>query len=408
MEGRGINPQHHTAASLDLVKQINLGTVFRLLDKEEPISRIQLAKLSQLAPASITKIIRQFSEIGLIKEVATQVSTGGRRAVSLALNKHSLRALAIRLGRRNMTLGMYDLSAKLIKEHTIPISGLNQQAVESELVLHTEQFLTQCTCDQNNLIAISITLPGIITDVVHYMPHMKVNQWDIAARLKQHFKVNAFIGHDIRSLALAEHYFGVTASCKDSIFIRIHNGIGAGIIVDGKMFSGKKGHLGEIGHIQMEPSGIQCHCGHIGCLETILSNRTIEQEAQKRIEAGLNTSIPSNPDIHDVIKKALLGDELALDLINRAGYYLGKVIAQLVNLLNPEKIVLSGELTQAHSLLLPNIKKLIQSESLPNFNQSVELGISTLDHNSAIGSFAIIKQALLDGTLLMKLITDNE
>ncbi|MFV2801318.1 ROK family protein, partial [Escherichia coli] len=90
--------------------------------------------------------------------------------------------------------------------------------------------------------------------------------------LEERFKVTCFVGHDIRSLALAEHYFGASQDCEDSILVRVHRGTGAGIISNGRIFIGRNGNVGEIGHIQVEPLGERCHCGNFGCLETIAAN----------------------------------------------------------------------------------------------------------------------------------------
>lgn len=97
------------------------------------------------------------------------------------------------------------------------------------------------------------------------MPHIQVENWGLVEALEERFKVTCFVGHDIRSLALAEHYFGASQDCEDSILVRVHRGTGAGIISNGRIFIGRNGNVGEIGHIQVEPLGERCHCGNFGC-----------------------------------------------------------------------------------------------------------------------------------------------
>ena len=110
--------------------------------------------------------------------------------------------------------------------------------------------------------------------------------------LEERFKVTCFVGHDIRSLALAEHYFGASQDCEDSILVRVHRGTGAGIISNGRIFIGRNGNVGEIGHIQVEPLGERCHCGNFGCLETIAANAAIEQRVLNLLKQGYQSRVP--------------------------------------------------------------------------------------------------------------------
>lgn len=400
---------HQILGNLDLVKQINLATVFRCLDKHEFLSRIQLAEMTALAPASITKIIRQFLEIGLIKEVDVQASTGGRRAVSLALNREKFCSLAIRLGRKSITLGVYDLDSTLVAEQTLILAHQTQQQLEHLLMIEIKKFMASNLPQTSRLLAIAISLPGIITDVVRYMPHISVENWSLSDNIAATFNIPTYIEHDIRSLALAEHYFGKTRDVQDSIFIRIHHGVGAGIIMEGKLLLGRRQHLAEIGHIQINPNGLKCHCGNVGCLETVLSNQALVAHAKLALAEGMPSILSiSDLSVAKIVDCALLNDPLALKLLKNAAYYLGQVIAQLVNLFNPEKIILAGELQRAQQILMPIVSQVVEQASLSNFNQNLIFDTSDFHAKSAIGSFAIVKKALYDGHLLMSLLeTDH-
>ncbi len=105
--------------------------------------------------------------------------------------------------------------------------------------------------------------------MIRYMPHIQVENWGLVEALEKRFHVTCFVGHDIRSSALAEHYFGASQDCEDSILVRVHRGTGAGIISNGRIFIGRNGNVGEIGHIQVEPLGERCHCGNFGCLKPL-------------------------------------------------------------------------------------------------------------------------------------------
>ncbi|MBG2890425.1 ROK family transcriptional regulator [Proteus mirabilis] len=394
--------------NIDLVKQLNSAIVYRLIDQHGPISRIQIAEQSQLAPASVTKITRQLLERGLIKEVDQQASTGGRRAISIVVEHRRFNTVSVRLGRNDATVALYDLSGKALVEQHYPLEQSTQQEVETLLINAIDDFIKQNQRGINELISISIILPGLVDPnkgIVHYMPHMKVNNWALVDNLEKHFDLPCYAGHDIRSLALAENYFGATRDCEDSILVRIHRGAGAGVIINNKILLNQRGNLGEIGHIQIDPLGERCHCGNFGCLETIASNSAIEAKVRYQLEQGYPSQHLSATQcqIQDICDAAVKNDPLAVETIKQVGLHLGKAIAIAINLFNPQKVVLAGEVTEAAEILLPSIQSCINTQVLKEFREALPVVISELDHRSAIGAFALTKRAMLNGELLQYL-----
>ena len=390
--------------NVDLVKQLNSAAVYRLIDQHGPISRIQIAEQSQLAPASVTKITRQLIERGLIKEVDQQASTGGRRAISIITETRNFQAIGVRLGRHDTTLTLYDLSSKAIAEEHYPLPERTQETLENTIA----QFIESCQRKIRELIAISVILPGLVdpeSGVIRYMPHIQVENWGLVDALEKRFKVTCFVGHDIRSLALAEHYFGASQDCEDSILVRVHRGTGAGIISNGRIFIGRNGNVGEIGHIQVEPLGERCHCGNFGCLETIAANTAIEQRVRHLLEQGYQSRVTLDDcKIGNICKAANKGDALACEVIEQVGRHLGKTIAIAINLFNPQKVVIAGEIVEAEKVLLPAIEGCINTQALKAFRQNLPVVRSKLDHRSAIGAFALVKRAMLNGILLQHLL----
>lgn len=163
--------------NVDLVKQLNSAAVYRLIDQHGPISRIQIAEQSQLAPASVTKITRQLIERGLIKEVDQQASTGGRRAISIIAETRNFNAIGVRLGRYDATLTLYDLSSKTLEEEHFPLPERTQETLEHALLNIIATFIENCQRKIRELIAISVILPGLVdpeSGVIRYMPHIAV------------------------------------------------------------------------------------------------------------------------------------------------------------------------------------------------------------------------------------------
>jgi len=394
--------------NVDLVKQLNSAAVYRLIDQQGPISRIQIAEHSQLAPASVTKITRQMIERGLIKEVDQQASTGGRRAISIVAETRGFNTIGVRLGRNDATLNLFDLSGKVLAQEDYALPERTQETLEHALFNAIAGFCEQHQRKLRELIAIAVILPGLVdpnNGVIRYMPHIDVQHWPLVANLQKRFNVTSFVGHDIRSLALAEHYFGASRDCADSILVRVHRGTGAGIITNGHIFLGSNGNVGELGHIQVDPLGERCHCGNFGCLETIAANSAIENRVRHLLKQGYPSSLTLDDcQMPKICKAANRGDALAAEVIEYVGRHLGKAIAIAINLFNPQKVVIAGEITEADKVLLPAIEGCINTQALKAFRKNLPVLRSEIDHRSAIGAFALAKRAMLNGILLQHLL----
>ncbi|EHU8076229.1 ROK family protein [Vibrio cholerae] len=397
--------------NVDLVKQLNSAAVYRLIDQQGPISRIQVADVSQLAPASVTKITRQLLERGLIKEVAQQASTGGRRAISLTTEVKPFHSIAVRIGRDYIQLSLYDLGGHSLVDEHHEFHYNTQDVLMSSLIKQIKQFIQQHTALIDQLIAIGVALPGLVnpeTGVVEYMPNVAINELPLGATIRDEFHVECFVGNDVRGIALAEHYFGASQDCQDSILVSVHRGTGAGIIVNGQVFLGYNRNVGEIGHIQIDPLGEQCQCGNFGCLETVATNPAITSRVKKLIAQGYESSLSTldTITIDDVCEHANAGDELAKQALVRVGNQLGKAIAITVNLFNPQKIVIAGQITAAKEIVFPAIQRNVENQSLKTFHQHLPIVSSQVYKQPTMGAFAMIKRAMLNGVLLQKLLED--
>ncbi len=396
--------------NVDLVKQLNGAVVYRLIDQQGPISRIQIADVSSLAPASVTKITRQLLERGLIKEVAQQASTGGRRAISLTSENADFHSLAIKLGRDHITLALVDLSGFALISHDEPFEYTNQNDFLDRLKENIHQFIVKHENLFKEFIAIAIVLPGLIdsdTGIVEYMPTIDVDKLPLSAIIREEFGVKCFIGNDIRGQALAEHYFGASKNYHDSLLVSVHNGTGAGIIVNGQIFLGFNRNVGEIGHIQIDPLGKKCQCGNYGCLETIASNPALIEEAENLLSIGHPSMLQREKvDVSGICEAAMAGDELAKQLLVRLGNQLGKAIAITVNLFNPQQIIISGGITQAEDIIFPAIRRCIENQSLTIFHQNLPIVKASLSEQPSLSAFSLIKRAMLNGQLLQHLLED--
>lgn len=395
---------------IDHIKQVNAGRVYKLIDQKGPISRIDLSKESELAPASITKITRELIDAHLIHETTVQEAISrGRPAVGLQVNNQGWQFLSMRLGRGYLTIALHELGGEVLIDTKIDIHEIDQDDVLQRLLFEIDEFFQTYAEQLGRVTSIAITLPGLVNSeqgVVLQMPHYNVENLALGEAIFQATGLPVFVANDTRAWALAEKLFGHSKDVDNSVLISIHHGLGAGIILDGRVLQGRHGNIGELGHIQIDPHGKRCHCGNIGCLETVASSQAIREQVTERIAAGEASCLSEQEEIsiEDICLAAAEGDPLAVDVIEKLGRYLGSAIAIVINLFNPEKILIGGVINQAKSVLYPAIQRCIEEQSLPVYHQDLQLVESRFYKQATMPGAALIKQALYDGLLLMKVV----
>ncbi|MCE7602778.1 sugar metabolism global transcriptional regulator Mlc [Vibrio fluvialis] len=397
---------------IDHIKQVNAGRVYKLIDQKGPISRIDLSKESELAPASITKITRELIEAHLIHETTVQEAISrGRPAVGLQTNNEGWQFLSMRLGRGYLTIALHELGGDVLIDTKIDIHEIDQDDVLERLLFEIDEFFQTYAAQLDRVTSIAITLPGLVNSdqgIVLQMPHYNVANLALGPEIYKATGLPVFVANDTRAWALAEKLFGHSQDVDNSVLISIHHGLGAGIILDGRVLQGRHGNIGELGHIQIDPNGKRCHCGNIGCLETVASSQAIREQVAERLAAGEASSLSEKAHeditIEDICAAAAEGDLLAVDVVETLGRYLGSAIAIVINLFNPEKVLIGGVINQAKNVLYPAIQRCIEEQSLPVYHQDLQLVESRFYKQATMPGAALIKQALYDGLLLMKVV----
>ncbi len=394
---------------IDHLKQVNAGRVYKLIDQRGPISRIELSKESHLAPASITKITRELLDAHLIKE--TQVQEGnsrGRPAIGLKVDNEGWQFLSLRLGRGYLTIALHSLGGQQIIEEKQNIKEIEQDELLAKLLTEIERFFQKHARILGRITSIAISLPGLIVSsqgLVIQMPHYNVNNLPLGPKIYEATGLPVFVGNDTRSWALAEKLFGNSQEFDNSILVSIHHGVGAGIIMNGEVLQGRTGNIGEMGHIQINKLGLRCHCGNSGCLETIASAKALRDQVQNLINSGHQTSLKNKViTIENICLAANEGDILAKEVITELGHSLGEAVAIMVNLFNPEIVLIGGEINLSKHILYPAIMDCIQNQVLPLYAKDTRLEESRFYTQATMPGAALVKQAMFDGSLLMRVI----
>lgn len=394
---------------IDQIKQINAGTVYRLIDQFGPISRIELSKRAQLAPASITKIVRELVQAHLVQETEYQEpGSRGRPAIGLVLDTQAWHYLSARIGLGTVTLSLRDLSSKLVVEEQLSLPAEGSAPFLTRLVALIDQFFIRHQSRLERLTAMAITLPGMIDSsrgIIQKMPFYQADDVAIGPELAERSGLPVFVQHDIAAWTKAESLYGASRGFRNVIQVVIDDNVGAGVITGGQVLHGRTSSVVEIGHTQVDPYGKRCYCGNHGCLETLASIDNILELAKARLNLAEHSLLHDQPiTVETLCDAANRGDALARDIIVGVGQNVGRIVAIMVNLFNPEKILIGSPLNLAKSTLHPAIMSCIQQQALPAYSEHIELESTYFDNHGTMPGAALIKDALYNGSLLVKLL----
>lgn len=239
------------------------------------------------------------------------------------------------------------------------------------------------------------------TGIVASSPHLPgCRNLPLKDIIQREFGLPTYLDNDANAAVLGEYYFGAGVGIDNLIYVTVSTGIGGGLIIDGKIYRGTSGSAGEIGHMTIDVNGPRCDCGNIGCWETLASGTALAREAVRQIEAGAQTHILSfaQGDLKEVSAKTVFlaaqqGDRLANDLISRTGYYVGVGLVNLVNIFNPELILIGGGLSQMGQLLLDPALRVVGERAFELPARAVRIEIARLGADAGVlGAVALFLQ----------------
>jgi len=275
-----------------------------------------------------------------------------------------IKVLGIDLGGTKILTAVANAEGEILsRDHSITPAEEGHEAVVKSILESVSRALDQARLTVADLLAVGLGVPGLSnpeTGILFTSPHLP--GWkDVPLRdiIEKELGRKVFLINDANAAALGELYFGAGRGARNLIYITVSTGIGGGIIIDGKIYTGSTGMAGEIGHMVVDDEGPPCDCGNRGCWEALVSGTALTREARRRVKEGAATSIlgyaGGNIDginAEAVHEAARAGDSLAKELIAQAAYYLGVGLSSLINIFNPEIVVIGGGLSNIGDMLL--------------------------------------------------------
>lgn len=318
-------------------------------------------------------------------------------------NKEQKFILGVDLGGTKIAAALATTRGEMLARGRSPTHAqAGPDAVIEGICATINEVLSAKALEPSRLLGIGIAAAGIIDSAngkVIFSPNLPGwHEVPLRDAIEQQFGIPAYLGNDANLAALGEWHFGVGEKVANLIYVTVSTGIGGGIIADGKLYTGACGTAGEIGHMTIDVNGPRCRCGNVGCWEALASGTALAREAVMRITEGARTSIielvggdASKIDAKIVGLAARQGDELAQDLVSHLGYYFGVGLANLVNIFNPELILIGGGVAKIGDLLLQPAIKVVKERAFSASANAVEIKPAILGDDSGImGAVAFV------------------
>lgn len=361
---------------LKKISNLNHLAILELVKKEKEISRADIAKRVHLTPASITKITKKLIDQNILKESKIGTTSGGRPPVLLTLNSKAGYIIGINLAPGFLEGTVGTLKGELKERKKVE---LTKYAQKEEVLLSITVMIDYFMKEYKNiqLYGIGLAFHGLVDSkngISIYAPYYGWNNFNIKKLLQMKYDTNIKVDNDVNAMAIGQKNYLATKDNQNFIFVNLSEGIGASIVSDNMILRGSNSVAGEIGHIVVsENSSRRCKCGKLGCLETYITHEALLEKAK---EKNMNFK-----NIDEMLSNK--GSQVD-KIINSAGKYLGKVLGDLVNIINPEYIYLVGELAEKREDFIEKVEDEIKKSALEYSRKNLKVEKIALDSKIAL------------------------
>jgi len=372
-------------------KQHNRDLVLRTIFVNETISRAEIARVTMLTRTTVSDAVTGLLTEGLVQEVGYGTSLGGKNPILLSLVADARYLIGLNLAQDKFIGAIVNLRGEIKQTVELPVhSGNGQQALEQVYQILDELLKTEW----KPIVGIGVGAPGLINTregIVVNAVNLEWRDLPLANLLEERYRLPVTVLNDSQATAIGEYVYGEHEPDGNLVVVNVKHGIGAGILINGRLFQGDGGGAGEIGHVVVQENGAQCRCGKRGCLETVASAQAVVRRVQT--ETGQGSTL-------DEIRAAFeAGDAQVRAAVLDAGHYLGTSLANLIGTLNIQKIVLTGDMTRFGDAWLDSVRHAMREAALTRMAEGTQLEIGKLDYRGCIlGASALL---LLDDYSLL-------
>ncbi len=379
-------------------KKHNRDLVLKTIFDNQTISRAEIARVTRLTRTTVSDVVDILLGEGLVREVGIGSSIGGKSPILLSLVDDARYMVSLNLAYDQFCGAVVNLRGETKEMISLPVSGRDG---EQALALVYEILDKLVMLQWKPLVGIGVGTPGLINTKEGLVVNAVNLDWQnlpLAELLQRRYRLPVHVVNDSQAAAIGEFVYGGGYKADENlVVINVRQGIGAGILINGKLFQGDGGGAGEIGHVVVQENGLLCRCGKHGCLETLASARAVVQRAKLLAADFPSSSLAKLNEISlDNLEEAFnANDPLAVAVVNDAGQYLGLSIASLISTLNIQKFVLTGDMTRFGQRWLDVVREKVRQATLSKLAEDTSIEIAKLDYRGCmLGASAL---NLLDG-----------
>jgi len=371
-----------------VIRQVNRSTVLNLIRQEGSLSRADVKRKTGLTFSTVSSSIADLIDDGLLREWGQGASNGGRRPTLVSLNPTGRYVLGCELQAASLRVGLFDLTGSMLACVEHEERPATPDAVVQQIAAGVFHVLDRSGVSLEQVEGMGVAAPGPLSPnsgILRTPPNLP--GWrDVPLKrmLELALDLPVLVEKDGNAAALGEAWLGAGQHARSLVFIIVDTGIGSGILLNGQLHRGRNDGAGEIGHTTVDLDGPACRCGGYGCLEAMASGLALSRKAAAAVRRGVDSCLSDgivtdeSSGVPTLLRAAAAGDGLANDLLDECGRFIGIAIANVVNMYNPELIVLGGRLALHHPQVVERACELGRRRAFPTLAQSVSVVPSTL------------------------------
>jgi predicted NBD/HSP70 family sugar kinase len=378
-------------------------SIIKKIDRNSHCTITELSKELNISVPKTTTLITSLAEDGFIRDEGKLDSTGGRKASIFGLTPDACHFVGVAISRYHIDFGVMDFKRGIkFPFQQVAYKFENTEESLKKLMEQINRFLKSIENEKLNIVGLGVSMPGRINPKNgKSLNYFNFTDEPLNHILQNAFEIPVFVENDSRAMVFAEMNAGDAAHEKNMVFVNIDYGIGIGIIIDGKTYYGKSGYSGELGHIPLFDNEIICICGKKGCFETEASGFALKRKFREKLKNGSSSSVLKNKKIDDIqlpdiVYAAKHEDMLAIELLAEVGEKLGKGLAVLINIFNPETLIIGGALAETGDYIRLPARSVLNKFSSALVNNDTTLRLSKLgEHAGVIGACMIARNRVI-------------
>ncbi len=381
----------------DYLMQANRSLVLQILARNNICTRARIAEETGLKQATITNIITEMIQLGVVREVGIVEGKRGRRSIGIELAAEKIEVIAVKLGHVSYSIGLFDLKGTMIEHQEERFRAEEEQNPACALRKIKERIWELLKREGNKIHAVGIAVPGPFLRKPGRIALMTQfpgwDKLDLNEEFLKEFPVPVFIEHGANAGALAEWRYGKYRRNQGCLVnFLAGEGVGAGIVVDGEIFAGSRGIAGEIGHISLDINGEKCDCGNRGCMELYCSALSLVKHTMEELPKYPQSSLNKLESIRyfDIFNGAEAGDALCLEMVKQAGFYMGCGIAAVINIYDPDVVIISDAMSKGGALLLEEVKKTVKERIIDVLYENITIDYTDFSVNQILYGAAVV------------------